>query len=143
MMRLHDITVRKQSELPDIIENIPYSVGDWTKLNLDPKAYQMSIFPEENNNYVVRAGRNFGEPKDHASTMVSRNTSPGEVTDDDLFVIPDIANGKARKMTIGERAKLMGYPSDYFDGMSRSAAVKATGNGWNAETVSDILRGLK
>lgn len=134
---------QRVAELPDIIENIPYSVGDWTKLNLDPKAYQMSIFPEENNNYVVKAGRNFGEPKDRASTLVSRNTSPGEVTGDDLFVIPDIANGKARKMTIGERAKLMGYPSDYFDGMSRSAAVKATGNGWNAETVSDILRGLK
>ena len=52
-------------------------------------------------------------------------------------------NGAIRWLTITEKERLQTLPDGYTDGVSYTARVEALGNGWTADVITHILRGLK
>jgi DNA (cytosine-5)-methyltransferase 3A len=52
-------------------------------------------------------------------------------------------NGAIRWLTITEKERLQTLPDGYTEGVSYGARVEALGNGWTAEVITHILKGLK
>ena len=52
-------------------------------------------------------------------------------------------NGVIRLLTITEKERLQTLPDGYTEGVSYSARVEGLGNGWTAEVITHIFRGLK
>ena len=52
-------------------------------------------------------------------------------------------NGMIRRYTITELERLQTLPDGYTDGVSETARRKAIGNGWTAEVITHIFRGLR
>ena len=52
-------------------------------------------------------------------------------------------DGMIRKLTIRELERLQTLPEGYTDGATEKDAKKAIGNGWTAEVITHIFRGIK
>lgn len=52
-------------------------------------------------------------------------------------------DGRIRKLTTIEYARLQGFPDNYCNMISKSAAYKAYGNSWNIPTVKEIIKVFK
>ena len=51
-------------------------------------------------------------------------------------------DGRIRRLSVPECARLQGVAPSYLDGMKRSSAYKALGNGWTVDVIAHIFKGI-